>query len=84
MPEKKPGLNKRYRSDFKKAFLNVVKEAGFEWVTPHTLRHSFATNLIKSGLSIGVVSQWLGHESVDITVDVYGHLQGYHKGIEAL
>jgi integrase len=83
-PEKKAGVNRHYRTDFKKAFANVSNKAGLQWVTPHILRHSFATNLIKTGASIALVSKWLGHQSIDVTVDVYGHLQGYHKGIEAL
>lgn len=36
-------------------------------VTPHTLRHTFATHMIQRGVSIRVVQQWLGHKRIDTT-----------------
>ena len=39
-------------------------------VTPHTLRHSAAMNLLRSGVSTAVIAMWLGHESPD-TTDIY-------------
>lgn len=39
----------------------------------HTLRHSAATIMLNSGVPVAVVSKLLGHSSIQITVDIYGH-----------
>lgn len=44
-------------------------------VNPHTFRHTFATWRLQQGVSIAIVSALLGHASIQITVDVYGHIQ---------
>lgn len=36
-------------------------------VTPHTLRHTLAMNLLQSGVDITVIALWLGHASIDTT-----------------
>ena len=40
----------------------------------HTLRHTYASLLINQGESIKYVSKQLGHASINITADLYGHL----------
>lgn len=42
-------------------------------MTCHTLRHCFATHLLDAGVSIRLVSQYLGHSSLKLTL-VYLHL----------
>lgn len=40
----------------------------------HDLRHSSASNLIRAGVPLNIVQRILGHESIQTTVDLYGHL----------
>jgi integrase/recombinase XerD len=42
---------------------------------PHTFRHSFATELLRRGVAVGVVQHLLGHVSIATTGDAYAHLK---------
>lgn len=57
---------------------NYAKSAGIKaHVTPHTLRHSFATHLLRGGASIRDVQELLGHANVS-TTQVYTQLADQH------
>lgn len=51
----------------------TIETLGERW-SPHELRHSAASLLIAQGVDLKVVSEVLGHSSIRITADVYGHL----------
>ena len=52
----------------------LLKAAGVTYRKPHTLRHTYASLLIQNGESLAYVRDQLGHSSIKITVDTYGHL----------
>jgi integrase len=53
----------------------ACERAGLRRFTPHSLRHTFAVLLIQAGVPLKYVSEQLGHTSIKITADIYGHLQ---------
>jgi integrase len=59
---------------FDKFFQRVLKKANVEGGHPHVLRHTFATRALEAGISVKVVSQILGHSSIQITLDTYSHV----------
>ena len=62
-----------YETGIQRAVKAARKESGIaEHVTPHTLRHCFATHMLMDGYSIRVVQELLGHEHVETTM-IYTH-----------
>ncbi len=52
----------------------AVTKAGLPQAGLHTLRHSAASVMLSSGVPLKVVSEILGHSSIAITGDIYGHV----------
>jgi integrase/recombinase XerD len=62
------------RIEFWRQLKNIAKNAGINKnITPHTLRHSFASHMLKGGADIRFVQEMLGHVSIT-TTQIYTHL----------
>lgn len=55
-------------------FHKCLEKSGLRRIRFHDLRHTFASLLIQNGESLAYVKDQLGHSSIKMTVDVYGHL----------
>jgi integrase len=71
-PEVEKGKS-RYRYDFRKSFVAHMKANGMEWVTPHVMRHTFASLLAKNGVSLFKIAKWMG-DTLATTEKHYAHL----------
>lgn len=60
----------------------ALETAGIEYLTPHELRHTCASLLIQRGANPKQVQAYLGHSSIQVTMDRYGHL--FPSDMEAL
>ena len=63
-----------------------MEKAKLRKIRIHDLRHSYASLLIQAGESLAYIRDQLGHHSIKVTVDVYGHLapEGNKAAVDAL
>ena len=58
----------------KRYFNQALRMAGLRRVSFHSLRHSNASMRIQAGQNIKYIQSQMGHASINITLDIYGHL----------
>jgi len=61
-------------SNLRKLFNRLLTDAKMRRVRFHDLRHTFASLLLQNGESPAYVKEQMGHSSIQVTVDIYGHL----------
>jgi integrase/recombinase XerD len=71
-------LNSRGDALSRQGFFKIIKEQALEKgiqknISPHTLRHSFATHMLKNGADLRSIQELLGHESIT-TTQIYTHI----------
>jgi len=52
----------------------ILTKIGAPGATTHTLRHTFASQLLNAGAPVWTVSRLLGHSSITVTENTYAHL----------
>ncbi len=57
-----------------RVFKPLLARAGLRRIRFHDLRHTFGSLLIQAGASLAYVRDQMGHSSIQVTVDIYGHL----------
>jgi len=64
-------VRRSYQEDFQRAAAKAGLPPEF---IPHSLRHLYASTALAEGIPITEVSRWLGHNSIEVTHQIYGHL----------
>jgi integrase len=64
-------VRRSYQEDFQRAAARAGLPPEF---IPHSLRHLYASTALAEGIPITEVSRWLGHKSIEVTHQIYGHL----------
>ncbi len=70
----------------KRIFNKTLEKAGLRKIRVHDLRHTYASLLIQGGESLAYIRDQLGHHSIKVTVDIYGHLapEGNKAAVDSL
>jgi integrase len=69
-----PGGRQLDPSNLRKSFNRLLTDANVRRVRFHDLRHTLASLLIQQSESLAYVKEQMGHSSIQISVDTYGHL----------
>ncbi len=59
---------------YSKHFAEICKLAELTGISPHKIRHTFATHLLDAGVDLKTISELMDHSSINITSEFYAHL----------
>lgn len=68
------GATRLWNAQYEKVKTQAMKKTDLPHFRVHDLRHSHASYLIEKGVNIYKISRRLGHSSITMTIDRYGHL----------
>ena len=57
-----------------RVFKKILEKAKLRQIRIHDIRHTYASQLIQDNRSLAYIKDQLGHHSIQVTVDIYGHL----------
>jgi len=80
-PEENPYIFSKgngQRKDFRRRFAKALEKRGIKHCTFHTLRYTFASHLVKSGVGLATVKELMRHQTYEMTLR-YAHLSPSHK-----
>lgn len=64
-------------------FARLLAENGLRKIRFHDLRHSCASLLLKQGVPMKQIQEWLGHSDISTTANIYAHLDAQSKQLSA-
>lgn len=62
-----------HERNIRRALNRIIKKAGLDHFTPHTLRHTFGTRMTEAGVQPTVIIDSMGHSDIKITLQIYTH-----------
>ena len=65
------------------SFCKLLREKGLRHIRLHDLRHSCASLLLKNGVPMKQIQEWLGHSDISTTSNIYAHLDYSSKVLSA-
>ena len=66
-------------TNVRRALQSVIRQAGVTPITMKSMRHTFASMMIASGVDVVRLSRLMGHTSPNVTLKVYSHLFERHQ-----
>ena len=59
----------------------LLKKHGLRKIRFHDIRHSCASLLLKNGVNLKLIQEWLGHSNISTTMNIYAHLDTTAKDV---
>lgn len=64
-------------------FSKLLEMKGLRHIRFHDIRHSCASLLLKNGVNLKLIQEWLGHSDISTTMNIYAHLDTSAKDVSA-